>query len=155
MIQTLDAFRRFSILKLQSTFAALPLLIVTQRTSRDPDDHAETGRYILALIESNQLNASLSQPSGDPRTWIVRFAESSSPGSSTVSEKQMHQELKDATARIIELGSYIKNSDRKLALSKEYVERSRQAQNKETADGNGAELLGYGDEMDEDLNGDL
>ncbi|KAL9614247.1 MAG: hypothetical protein Q9167_001269 [Letrouitia subvulpina] len=153
-----DAFRRFSIMKLQSTYTALPLCTVTQRTSPDPNDHAETGRYIQSLIASGQLNATLSQPNDNPHSWILRFATSSVSGPQARSEQQMHDELKQEMAHITKLGQHIRNSNRKLALSKEYIEVLKHAMNMGTAEGEGMEPYpgyGFADEIDEDITSDL
>lgn len=152
-----DAFRRFSIMKLQSTYTALPLYTVTQRTSPDPNDHAETGRYIQSLIALGHLNATLSQPNENPRSWILRFATSSVSGPQARSEQQMYDELRQEMARITKLGQHIRNSNRKLTLSKEYIEVLKHAMNTGTAEGDGNESFpgyGLGDEMDEDIAAD-
>lgn len=153
-----DAFRRFSIMKLQSTYTALPLYTVTQRTSPDPNDHAETGRYIQSLIALGHLHATLSQPNENPRSWILRFATSSVSGPQARSEEQMYNELQQEMARITKLRQHIRSSNRKLTLSKDYIEVLKNAMNTGTAEGGGNEFpTGYEavDEMDEDLIQDL
>jgi hypothetical protein len=53
----LDAFRRFSILKLENTYLALSIPEIGERTSPDPADHAETEAYVVSLMSSGYLNA--------------------------------------------------------------------------------------------------
>ena len=44
--QVIDAYRKFSILELEKTYSALTVAEIARCTSSDPDDYAETGRYL-------------------------------------------------------------------------------------------------------------
>lgn len=132
MLQVLDAYRQFSIARLELTYAALPLLIVTQRTSRDPEDHAETAQYVAMMISKGQLNAALDKRSQDPQSWILRFA-TSSTGPQARSEQEQYEELVKQASRTAKLADHVRETDRKLSLSKEYINWMKQAKNESNA----------------------
>ncbi|KAI4236072.1 MAG: hypothetical protein LQ352_008039 [Teloschistes flavicans] len=122
VLRILDAYRQFSIVKLGSTYAALPLTEISRRTSSAPDDHAETAQYITMMIQRGQLNATLEKRSNDVQSWVVRIAASSSTGPRSLSEHEQHAELKRRAIRTAELANHVRASDRKFLLSKEYIE---------------------------------
>ncbi|KAI4112890.1 MAG: hypothetical protein LQ345_006027 [Seirophora villosa] len=132
VLQVLDAYRQFSIARLELTYAALPLLIVTQRTSRDPEDHAETAQYVAMMISKGQLNAALDKRSQDPQSWILRFA-TSSTGPQARSEQEQYEELVEQASRTAKLADHVRETDRKLSLSKEYINWMKQAKNESNA----------------------
>ncbi|KAI4172987.1 MAG: hypothetical protein LQ348_006662 [Seirophora lacunosa] len=132
VLQVLDAYRQFSIARLELTYAALPLLIVTQRTSRDPEDHAETAQYVAMMISKGQLNAALDKRSQDPQSWILRFAISST-GPQARSEQEQYEELVKQASRTAKLADHVRETDRKLSLSKEYINWMKQAKNESNA----------------------
>ncbi|KAI4216740.1 MAG: hypothetical protein LQ351_000688 [Letrouitia transgressa] len=110
------------------------------------------------LYALGHLHATLSQPNENPRSWILRFATSSVSGPQARSEEQMYNELQQEMARITKLRQHIRSSNRKLTLSKDYIEVLKNAMNTGTAEGGGNEFpTGYEavDEMDEDLIQDL
>ncbi|KAL8688945.1 MAG: hypothetical protein Q9218_005270 [Villophora microphyllina] len=126
--RVLEAYRRFSVVKLGSTYAALPLPEISKRTSTTPDNHGETAQHITTMIHNGQLNATLEKGNNDPQSWVVRFASSSSTGPQSLSEQEQHSELIRQAARTAELAEHIRATDRKFLLSKEYadsIKRSR------------------------------
>ncbi|KAL8628559.1 hypothetical protein Q9189_005744 [Teloschistes chrysophthalmus] len=126
VFRVVDAYRQFSIVKLGSTYSALPLPEISKRTSPTPDDHAETAQYITTMIMIGRLNATLEKRSNDVQSWVVRFA---STGTQSLSEQEQHAELTRQAAKTAELAKHIRSTERKLLLSKEYAEsikRSRQ-----------------------------
>lgn len=159
MIQVIDAFRRFSILKLEKTYVALRISDVTQRTSPEPHDHAETASYVTFLITSGHLNATLVKSAEEPQAWILRFATSSARGPQARSEQQQYEELVKQTRRTIKLTDHVRELDRRLGLSKEYVDWARKLQKSREAGGSGElnSFVGGGDEylIDEDMMADL
>ncbi len=74
VLQVLDAFRRFLILRLEQTYAAVPISIVARLTSPQPDNHAETEAYVNSLISSGQLNATLEVSTVPGMGSMIRFA---------------------------------------------------------------------------------
>ena len=120
------AFRQFSVLKLGITFAALTVADVARRTSPDPNDYAGTGEYVIHLISTGVLNATISQPSNDPASWILRFSDSTS-GPLSHTEEQQHQHLEKQTRKIKLLMEHIHEADRKLSLHKDYIAEAKKA----------------------------
>ena len=128
VLQVVDAFRRFSILKLENTYVALRIAEVAERTSPDPKNYVETANYIMSLIKSNQLNAQLHETSEDPQDWILRFAQTPMSGPQARTEQQQHADLVNQTRRMTELTAHVKDVDRRLGLSKEYIDWAKKAQ---------------------------
>ena len=163
--QVLKVFRKFTVLQLKSTFAALTIADITRklsvdpRTTPDPSEYVETGRYMVSLISSGQLNATISEPSDDPATWIIRFSDSTS-GPLARSEEQQHEALVKQTRKIESLISHIGELDRKLSLSKDYISDAKKKK-KEQPNGDGSEAgsawmtHGEGFDHDEDMMADL
>ena len=120
----IKAFRQFSVLKLGNTFAALTVADVARRTSPDPNDYAGTGEYVIHLISTGVLNATISQPSDDPASWILRFSDSTS-GPLSHTEEQQHQHLEKQTRKIKLLMEHIHEADRKLSLNKDYIAETK------------------------------
>ncbi|KAI4134601.1 MAG: hypothetical protein LQ341_006003 [Variospora aurantia] len=133
VLQVPDAYRQFSIVRLDLTYAALPLLIVTQRTSPDSKDHAETAQYVAMMISNGQLNATLDRASQDPQSWILRFAMSSSAGPQARSEQEQYEELVRQASRTAKLADHVRETDRKLSLSREYINWMKQAKSEANA----------------------
>lgn len=126
VLQVVKAFRQFSVLKLGNTFAALTVADVARRTSPDPNDYAETGEYVIHLISTGVLNATISQPSNDPACWILRFSDPTS-GPLSHTEEQQHQHLEKQTRKIKLLMEHIHEIDRKLSLNKDYIAEAKKA----------------------------
>ncbi|KAG8532483.1 uncharacterized protein KY384_002360 [Bacidia gigantensis] len=123
--QVLDAYRQFSVQRLGKTFAALPIPEISKRTSWDPNDHVETGQYIIKLISAGQLNATISEPSEDPSTWVLRFFSSSNEGPKARSGEQQFDDLQRQVAKVQTLMSHVRETDRKFGLSKEYISEQK------------------------------
>ncbi|KAI4139312.1 MAG: hypothetical protein L6R39_006359 [Caloplaca ligustica] len=123
----------FTIAKLASTYAALPLPIVTQRATPNSNDHAETAQYVAMMISNGQLNATPDQRSQDPQSWILRFATSSSTGPHARSEQEQYDELVRRSSRIGGLADHVRETDRKLSLSKEYINWVKQSKKESNA----------------------
>ncbi|KAL8722374.1 MAG: hypothetical protein Q9181_007504 [Wetmoreana brouardii] len=159
VLQVLDAYRRFSIVKLGSTYAALPLPQVSQRTSPTPDDYMETAEYITLMINKGQLNATLDNRSRDsePQSWVLRFATSSSTGPRILSEQQQYEEMVRQAATSSALAEHIRATDRKFMLSKEYAEWIKRSKNDADNSGNGGDGITFPGQHpfdDEDIMGD-
>ena len=158
IIQVIDAYRQFSILKLESTYTALLLPDVSRRTSPNSKDHTETAQYLSAMINSGQLNASLIRQGTDPRSWILRFAASSEDGPQAQSEKQQYEELVLQAAKTSKIAEHVQESNRKLSLNVGYVKWLVQAKkNQNLAGARADETAGVANQdafdVDEDLMG--
>ncbi|MCJ1477882.1 hypothetical protein MMC13_006555 [Lambiella insularis] len=137
VLQVLDAFRRFLILKLGQTYAALPTNLVAQQTSSDPTNVPETDAYLTALIASGQLNAVLTPPSATGLS-MLRFASTLSEGPLARSEAQNYEDLQHHSNKLTQLAKHIKDTDRRFELSREYFEWARK--NKRPKDGGGLDV---------------
>ena len=160
VLQVISAFRQFSVLQLGKTFAALTVADIARRTSPDPNDYAGTGDYVIHLISIGVLNATISQPSNDPASWILRFPDPRS-GPLSHTEEQQHQHLEKQTLKIKSLIEHIRETDRKLSLNKDYIAEAKKAKKarQNGLEGGGDENAwmahtdGY--EHDEDMMADL
>lgn len=154
--QIIDAFRRFSILKLEKTYAALRIHQVAHRTSPDPTDYKGTAAYVAHLISGGYLNAILTQSSGSAETWILRFTESTTTGPQARSEQQQqYKDLERQISRTLKLGDNVRSADRRLTLHKDYLDWTRKAQKAKDAGGNGDMVVGDEFPPDEDMMADL
>ncbi|KAI4129796.1 MAG: hypothetical protein LQ338_002047 [Usnochroma carphineum] len=156
VFQVLDAYRRFTIVKLASTYAALPLPEVTQRTSPDPNNHAETAQYVAMMINNGQLRATLDQRSQDPQSWVLRFEPSSSTGPQAQSEQEQYEELVGQASKTAKLADHVRETDRKLSLSKDYINWLKRSKKDSKAQANDEEdplLPGRHPFDDEDIMG--
>lgn len=160
IIEVIHAFRQFSVLQLGKTFAALTVADIARRTSPAPNDYAGTGDYVIHLISAGILNATISQPSNDPASWILRFSDSTS-GPLSRTEEQQQQHLEKQTRKINLLMEHIREADRKLSLNKDYIADAKKAKKTRVNDLEGgmdeSPWMTHGDayEHDEDMMGDL
>ncbi|KAL9035705.1 MAG: hypothetical protein Q9180_004717 [Flavoplaca navasiana] len=149
VLQVLDAYRQSTVAKLESTYVALPLSEVGQRTSPNPNDHTETAQYIAAMISNGQINATIEQTGNNPGSWVLRFG--SSP---TQTEQHQHEEVKKQVAKTAKVAEYVRETDRKLSLNKEYISWLKQKADMSAAANAGedpAMTLEQGAFEDEDL----
>ena len=154
MRQVIDAYRQFSVLQLEKTFAALTITDIARKTSPDPNDYAETGRYIVWLISTGKLNATISEPSDDPTSWIVRFSDSSS-GPLARSEEQQYEALVKQTRKVRVLTDHIRETDRKLSLNKDYITDAKKKRKDGVDEGDPWMAHSNNFDHDEDMMGDL
>ena len=156
MSQVIDAFRQFSVLRLEKTFAALTIANIARKTSPDPNDYAETGQYIVHLISARKLNATISEPSENPAKWIVRFSDSTS-GPLARSEEQQYEALAKQTRKLENLLDQVRETDRKLSLSKDYIaDAKKKKKEKAEAAEEGNAWMGQDPfDQDEDMMADL
>ena len=157
----LDASRRFSILKLENTYLALSIPEVAQRTSPNPADHAETEAYVVSLISAGYVNATLSQPEDPSTPSILRFSGNSSIHPRFQSEATQYAELIEQTAKTVKLAEHVRSTDKKLCLTKEYIDWAKKARKTKevgaggAADGNQMDMTGDDYGLDEDMMGDM
>lgn len=153
--QIIDAFRRFSILKLEKTYAALRIDQVAYRTSPDPTDFEETATYVTHLISAGYLNAILTESSDSAETWVLRFTGSTTTGTQARSELQQYKDLQRQISRTLKLGDYVRAADQRLALHKDYLDSARKVQKAKDTGGNGDMVVGDDFPLDEDMMADL
>ena len=130
---------------------------IARYTSPDPSDYAETGRYVVHLISSHQLNATISEPSQDPAKWIIRFSDSTS-GPLARSEEQQYEALSKQTRKVKALTDHIQEIDRKLSLSKDLLAdaKRRKKEKNEQGDNAGEPVWGRDEfDQDEDMMADM
>ena len=129
------------------------------------------GQYIIRLISSGQLNATISKPNeSEPGGWILRFSAHAAvngcePG--TRSEEQQLDELERQVEKVRLLRVHVREADRKFGVSREYIQEAKRVRKGKESAGIGG---GAGGEMggetwgalsneafdaDEDLMGDL
>lgn len=160
VFQVIDAFRRFSILKLGQTYIALTIADVAKRTSDNPNDYNGTAHHLMSLISAGQLNATITQ-ANDVRNWVLRFATSSTTGPLARTEEQINEEIIKQFAHTTALSNHVKELDRKMGLSKEYIDWAKKAQKSKELSPNGDLEPSHShgpDEYapdDEDMMGDL
>ena len=138
---------RFLILSMQETYSAVPLSTVSTWLGIKPDElHA----FIEEMVAEGALNADIDLGGSEP---VLRFYSSQSKGPLARTEKEHHGELIAQTKRTNLMAEYVKMSDRRLTLTKEYVDALRKrARNK---DENGmaptGEPLDDASALDEDI----
>lgn len=108
---------------------------IAWRTSPDAKNEAETEHYLESLIADGHLNATLTQSPDSSRPSILRFAASPTTGPLARSEAQAYKELVEQTKRISKLAEHIKETDRKLTMTKEYIEWARKVRKQKDVGG--------------------
>lgn len=146
-------------MKLQKTYVALHIRDVAHRTSPNPANYLETLRYVSSLISSDQLNATLVESPEDPETSVLRFPTAFQPGPQTRTEEQLLGDLRAQTGRIVNLNDHVREIDRRLGLSKDYIDATKKMhKNKDAggyADFNSATAINDDYVADEDMMADL
>lgn len=122
-------------MKLQKTYVALYIRDVARRTSPNPGEYLETLRYVSSLISSGQLNATLEESSQSAETAILHFPTALNPGPQSRSEEQLLEDLRAQTARIANLNEHVREIDRRLALSKDFIHVVKKTNRMKGADG--------------------
>jgi COP9 signalosome complex subunit 3 len=117
------------VLSLQKTYSAIPLGMVAKWLNQSADAaHA----LIQELIEEDAIAAEIILRNGPGEEAIVQFSTEQSKGPSAKSEEELHAKLITQTARTNAMVEYVKMADRRLMLTKEYIENIRKrARNKD------------------------
>lgn len=143
---------------LQKQYATIPLSFVAAKIEMP---HDQTQQYLQALIEAGTLEARLDKSTDASQVFILRFSQDKSSGASNKSELRQRDELVAQTQRLRELSEHIGELDRKLSLSKEYLDHTRKVrknkdQRDQSAPGDGefehADPVGFGAQSDDDEN---
>ena len=144
--QVLHTFRKYSILQLQSTYAALFISEVTRRTSPDVNDYAETARFVTKLISTGQLNATISKPGEEPSLWVLRFTDAQEKASGKRSEEQQLNDLSRQITKVKTIMSHVQESERKYGLNRSYVQEAKKM--KKDAANSGGDGNAWSGQMD-------
>lgn len=132
---------RFFVIGLQKTYSAIHLSQVAQWLSQKPD---EIHDFIEELVASGLLNASIDYQDGPNQGPVLRFF-SNSAGPLAKTEEEYHAKLVEQTNRTNAMVDHVKLADRRVTLTKEYIESARKKLKNKDADG----PVG-GDDMDMD-----
>ncbi|KAJ9603660.1 hypothetical protein H2200_011846 [Cladophialophora chaetospira] len=150
MVEVYQAFRKFAVLKLGRTFAALSVAEVARRSSPDPSNLDDTKAYLGALITSGALNAVITDGSDGGQT--LRFSSSSA---SAKSESQIESALATRTQELQVLLKHVQDTEHRLEVTKEYVDYlkklKKMKEDEKKTSGTGAGRSAAVDDVDEDM----
>lgn len=118
----------------------------------------ETERYIVALAIQEGFSTSLVHPSNEPKASMLRFlTDRIEP--SIILEVSLEERLRLQRRKLEHLIRSVQATDRKLELSKEYVNHLRKAQKRNDATSKDGGLVGkpkdQSIDIDEDMMDDL
>ncbi|RDI81442.1 hypothetical protein Vi05172_g8644 [Venturia inaequalis] len=120
--QLLQYLPRFQLLAFQKTYSALPLSMVANWLGQTPDNaHA----FIEAVIAEGGLNAIIELRDGPNQEPVLRFFPDRASGPLAKSEKEYNAELINQASRTNAMVDFVKIADRRLVLTKDYVEGLR------------------------------
>lgn len=150
IVEVYQAFRKFAVLRLGKTFAALPVVDIAKRTSEDPAAVTETKSYLQSLIAEGELNAVVVQTeSGED---ILRFL----PGNILQrSEEEVETALLNQTKALQTLLKQIHDAEHRFETTREYIDflkklkKSSDEKKKIAASGNARNASV--DDLDEDM----
>ncbi|KAF1356541.1 hypothetical protein BDV97DRAFT_342071 [Delphinella strobiligena] len=158
--QVAESLRRYRVIDLQNTYSALPVQRIAVHLSLSPE---ATITLLTAMIRDRHIKATLPQSTGDltntnASTQVLRFL-SHNPNHTPVGLDQ-DTILQAKYHQIQRLSKHVKEADRKLAISKEYVHFIYRSKRAEGASGPYEETLeeawdGPTAEVDEDMMADL
>lgn len=112
---------RFYVAKLASTYTALPISNISTWLNISP---AETASYLQSLITDGHLSATISRgpASSTDQSPILRFHATEAEAPTIQAESEALNELKQQTLRTNLLAEYVRDADRRLAITKEYLQ---------------------------------
>jgi COP9 signalosome complex subunit 3 len=113
---------RFYVLGLQKTYSAIPLSTVAEWLHQSAD---ATHAFIEDLTSTGALNAKIVLREGPDQGAVLRFFSNQSSGPLAKSESQYYVQLQEQTLRTNTMLEFVKIADRRLTLTKEYVEAAR------------------------------
>lgn len=112
---------RFFVAKLSRTYTALPISNISTWLNISP---TETASYLQSLITGGHLNAGISKApqAATDQSPILRFFAAEAEAPTIKAEAAALDELKRQTLRTNLLAEYVRDADRRLAISKEYLQ---------------------------------
>ncbi|OAX83819.1 hypothetical protein ACJ72_01820 [Emergomyces africanus] len=151
--QVLIAYRRFSIVKLEKTFAALSIPDIASYLG--PDTQI-SDVFVARLITTGQLRACLIHASDSSKPTVLRFTPSTS-SLGHQSESKFIADLATQRKRLETLLKNAKGTDIKLELGREYIESLRKTSRRSDVHGkDGRSMAGISNgDVDEDVMGDF
>lgn len=155
MREVYNSLRKFQVIRLSQTFAALSVEEVATRTSTTPQDAQETFVYLNTLIANGDLRARI-MPSQKGGLGTVRFL---STETSQKSESAVEKELAERALELRVLLKYIGDYDHQLEVNKDYLDfllkaKKARDQDKKATAGGGPNPIGKPpglQDMDEDM----
>ncbi|KAL1967750.1 hypothetical protein VTN77DRAFT_2439 [Rasamsonia byssochlamydoides] len=154
VLQVLCAFRRHSVLKLGATFSAVTMADVSRRASLAARDPFETELFVLSLVVSGKLNATLLDPRYASSSTLLRFS-TLLPSSDAVLEKSIREQLLVERQKLRALANNVQGSDKRLELGKEFVDYLRKSQKRNDSTSKDGKAGGRDLDFDEDMMSDL
>lgn len=153
-VQCMDVFRRMQIVALRDTYVTLSIEEISKKNLEvvgrggDAGGKEETEGVVLGMIERDEIRASLSQSEPDYKLSQTTVHFHNNP----LSELRNLRALDSQISRTISLTKQVKAMDRKLGLSKEYIQWANRLAKMA---GGGSSLLSMGDPdaMDFDYGG--
>lgn len=152
MVEVFQSFRKFAILKLGKTFAALPISEVARRTSPDAANVDETKAYLEAAIATGDVNA-VTTTSDAGSNEMLRFL---SAPTTQKSEAQMEAVLASQTGELKVLLSHVQDTEYRIGISREYIDylkklkKMKEDEKKNELATNGARTV-TAEDVDEDM----
>jgi COP9 signalosome complex subunit 3 len=153
MVEVFNAHRKFAILNLSNTYAAIPVSEVARLTSAEEHNDAETLAYLQNLININELHATItpSTSTSQSNQLILRFQ----PPSSAKTETQLAQTLASKQAELQALLKHVQDVEHRLEISKDYIEflrKLKKQRDEEKKDGGGGgKKTSLVEDLDEDM----
>jgi COP9 signalosome complex subunit 3 len=132
--QLVSRMPRFFVISLQKTYSAIPLTKVAAWLHQAPD---QTHAFIEDLIVTGALNASIDLRDGPDQEAVLRFFSNRSGGPNGKSEYELHAKLVQQTNRTNQMMEHVKMADRRLVLTKEYVDSFRKRRSNKDEDHTG------------------
>ena len=127
-----DALLRYRVLDLQKTFATLPVSRVAANLRMSAD---QTLRLLEEMIRQTYLHATITpSATSAPGDAVLHFTQNQHEESSQI-------DLEDQTKRIESLINYLHDADRRLQLSKEYVDYQKRSKRMAGPDGDLADQM--------------
>ncbi|WEW55596.1 hypothetical protein PRK78_001027 [Emydomyces testavorans] len=126
VLQVLDAFRRFSVLKLERSFAALAIPDLTQRLALGDRCSLDMERFVAKLLAGSRLSARLFQPSDSSNPTILRFGHFFQPMKGAM-EAKLWEQLLEQKRRVDLLVHNLYETDVKFGLGPDYIDGLRKA----------------------------
>lgn len=112
-----SALLRYRVIDLQKTYAALPVSKVAKHLNQPPD---QTLRMLTEILREGYINASVTPAASHaPGDAVLHFP--------FTSPSQQESDLEAQAKRIEELTTFIRDTDRRIQLSKEYIDFAKRS----------------------------
>ena len=112
-----DAIDRYRVIDLQKTYAALPVSRVAKHLGLNSD---ATLRMLSDILREGHINASITPAASNAAGDVVLHFHFTSPS-------QTDGDLEAQAKRIEEVTTFIRDADRRIQLSKEYIDFAKRS----------------------------